>query len=344
VQSGQIIFIESTAEGQEGDFYDLCERAQTMERTRQTLTPMDFKFMFYPWWREPGYVLNSADVVVPSYHAEYFDRLKSEHGIILTPDQRAWYVKKAEQQQEDMKREYPSTPNEAFEASVEGAYFGRQMAEAEQQGRIGLFKFDATLPVHTSWDIGVGDSTAIWFFQILRGQIRIVDYYENSGEGAPHYAGVLRERAKSRGFKYGDHWLPHDAKVLEWGSERTRVESLIALGIKPRLVPHHGLDDGINAARLILPICWIDQEYAADGIKCLKAYRKEWNEKLGTWANHPRHDWASHGADAFRYLAMAYREMKPEPVTPPAYDFQHQKIANLVGDPTKKHLRPRIHG
>lgn len=345
VQSGQIIFIESTAEGQEGHFYELCESAQTMERTEQTLTPMDFKFMFFPWWREPGYVLIANDVPIPAYHAEYFDRLKSGHGIILTPEQKAWYVKKAEQQQEDMKREYPSTPVEAFEASVEGAYYGRQMAEAEQQKRIGLFVFDPSLPVHTVWDIGVGDTNSIWLFQILRGQIRIVGYYGNSGEGAPHYVQWLKERAARLRYRYGDHWLPHDAKVREWGSGRSRVETLISLGITPRLVPDHTIDDGINAARMILPICWFDQEETAGGVKGLKAYRKEWNEKLGAWANHPLHNWASNPADAFRYLAIAYREMKPEPVAPKPYDFKHQPIRNLVGDPTKKHLRPtRIAG
>ena len=342
VQAGQIIFIESTAEGQEGDFYNLCERAQTLERLDQPLTAMDFKFMFYPWWREPGYVLDPTSVPIPAYHAEYFDRLQAEHGIVLNAGQKAWYVKKAEQQQEDMKREFPSTPREAFEATVEGAYYGRQLAEAEQQKRIGLFEFSPSVPVHTAWDLGMGDSTAIWFFQVGRNQIRIVDYYENSGEYAPHYATVLKERARERGYRYGDHWLPHDAKVREWGSERTRVESLIALGIMPRLVPDHTPDDGINAVRMLLPICWFDQEATAGGLKCLKAYRKEWNEKLGTWASHPRHDWASHGADAFRYLAMAYREMKPDKPEPSKFDYQNQIIANIVGDPTKKRLTPRI--
>jgi len=342
VQAGQIVFIESTAEGQDGHFFELCETAQSQQRTGVPLTELDFKFMFYPWWREPGYQIDPAGVVIPSFYGEYFGRLKAEHGIELTDAQKAWYVKKAEQQQEDMKREFPSTPKEAFEASVEGAYYGKQIAEAEQQGRIASFEFDPTTEVHTVWDIGMGDDTAIWFFQIGRKQIRIVDYYANSGEYAPHYAEILKEKARVRGFRYGRHWLPHDAKVREWGSERTRVESLVKLGVQPSLVPDHTVDDRINATRIVLAQCWFDEEYTTEGLKCLKAYRKEWNEKLGTWYERPRHDWASHGADAFGYLAMAYREMRPEKPEIKPYDYQNQVIASIVGDPTKKHMAGKI--
>lgn len=328
IQAGQVAFIESTAEGQEGAYYDLCSMAQATQRRGDKLTSLDWKFFFFPWWRHPEYRLDPAGITIDAPLEKYFSELGSQHGIQIDAWQQAWYAKKAETQQADMKREYPSTAEEAFEASVEGAYYADQLAAAELQGRIGDFPHHAGLPVHTAWDIGVGDSTVIWFWQITPRQIHVIDYCEASGEGAPYYLKLLDDRARDRGYRYGDHWLPHDAKVKEWGSDKTRLEQLIAgcldaasgrkvPGIKPRLVPDHFVDDGINAARAVLPICCFDKGATADGVKALKAYRKDWDERLGVWKDQPRHDWASHGADGFRYLAIAYREIAPPRPPPP---------------------------
>lgn len=315
VQAGQIVFIESTAEGQEGHFYEICEQAQVLQRTGAKLTPLDFKFFFFPWWKSDEYELDPAGVVIPQTYQEYFYRLEAD-GIKLRPGQKAWYVKKAETQQGDMKREFPSTPREAFEASVEGAYYGEQMARAELEQRIGAHPPLDGVPVNTAWDLGVGDATAIWFWQQFRGKLGIVGYYRNTGEGAAHYAGKLQEYQKRKGWKYGRHYFPHDAKVKEWGAGRTRLESLTQLGIEPKLVPMHTVDDGINAVRQTLPVCYFDEAETADGVKALKSYKKTWNEDRGCWGDAPLHDWASDGADGFRYLAMAWRDLNPADETP----------------------------
>ena len=167
------------------------------------------------------------------------------------------------------------------------------MAVAELQGRIGLHKALPDVPVNTAWDIGVGDENAIWFWQKMHGKIGLVGYYQNSGEGLPFYVAKLEEYRKRLGWSYGKHLLPHDAKVKEWGSGRTRVEQLIAEGIRPTLIPMHGVDDGINAVRATLPVCYFDAEECATGIKALKTYRKEWDEERACWRDKPRHDWAS---------------------------------------------------
>lgn len=330
IQAGQVAFIESTAEGQEGHFFDLCERAQAQERIGATLTPLDFKFHFFPWWKQEEYQLDPAGVVIPSELAAYFVKL-SDQGIILTAAQKAWYVKKAEQQGADMNREFPSTPKEAFEASIEGAYYGELIAKAEAQGRVGIFKAHDGYKVNTAWDIGVGDLNTIWFFQVTPSRIRLVGYLSGSGEGMPYYLQNMQRLAQERGWEYGHHYLPHDAKVQEWGTGRTRVEQLRdgveidgkMFRVNPIVIPLHAVDDGINSVRAILPICEFDEADCSEGLKALKAYRKEWDENLGTWKSRPLHNWASHGADAFRGLGMAYKTMKPQPSekkpTKPAY-------------------------
>jgi len=194
-----------------------------------------------------------------------------------------------------------------FNAAVVGAYYGREIADAEAAGRIGNVDHDPALPVHTAWDLGIGDSTAIWFFQVAPGGIRVVDYYEANSQPLSHYAAVLA----SRGYVYADDWVPHDARARELGTGRTRVETLMELKRKPRLVPAHTVMDGINAARVSFPRIWFDEVRCRQGLEALRQYRSAYDEKLKVFKDAPLHDWTSHAADAFRYLAMAWREMQP---------------------------------
>lgn len=305
IQAGQVAFIESTAEGQEGRFYDLCEEAQTKAALGSKLTELDWKFHFYPWWREPSYSIAPDDVIITPKLEEYFAGLRST-GIKLTEGQQAWYAKKAEVQREDMKREFPSTPKEAFEAAVEGAYYSQQFMRIDEDKRIGRVPHESDLKVETWWDLGMDDDMAIWFVQRFRREIRVIDYYANSGEGFGHYAKVLA----SKPYVYSRHVGPHDLAVRELGSDgKTRRAVAEGLGIKPWIVaPKLEVADGIESVRNLLGRCWFDETKAAEGIKCLRNYRKDWDGDRGVWLSRPRHDWASHGADAFRTGATA-----PEP-------------------------------
>jgi hypothetical protein len=321
VQAGQVVFLESTAEGKEGHFYELSDSAQAKLRMGTPLTPLDFKFHFFPWWRAPEYELDPTGVIIPEPQRKYFETLEATHGIVLSTAKRAWYVKKAEVQLADMKREYPSTPEEAFEASVEGAYYGELMAAAELQGRIASFPAVEGQPVHTAWDIGRHDYTAIWFWQRLPRRIRVVGYFQNTGEGMPYYAEECRKLYEARGWhrKGAIDFVPHDARVTEWGSDKSRIEQMFAKSLRPNIPTELDLADGINAVRAILPLCEFDAEACSEGLQMLKAYRKEWDEMHGCWKDRPRHDTASHGADAFRTLACAYRDLAPsKPVDPDA--------------------------
>jgi hypothetical protein len=197
----------------------------------------------------------------------------------------------------------------SFEAAILGAYYGKEIADAERVGRVTAVPYEPALPVYTAWDLGIGDSTAVWFFQVASDGVRFIDHYESHGQPLAHYAGVIAAKP----YKVATDWVPHDAKVRELGTGRTRVETLKELGRNPRLVPNHKLEDGINAARTGFPRFWFDEVKCRYALEALRQYRTEYDEKLKVFKNTPKHDWTSHTADAFRYAAMAWRELAPEP-------------------------------
>lgn len=199
----------------------------------------------------------------------------------------------------------------SFEASVRGAVFARELAQIRGLGRIGRVAYEPLLPVHTAWDLGIGDSTAIWFLQVVGVEVHCIDYYERSGEGLSHFVGYLG----SLPYTYARHVLPHDVQVRELGTGRSRLEILASLGLKAEVAPNLGLDDGIEAARIFLKRCWFDAEKCQHGIECLQNYRREENTRTGELRAEPVHDWASHGADAFRYAAISIKDKKKmEPI------------------------------
>ena len=204
----------------------------------------------------------------------------------------------------------------SFDAAIRGAYYGKAIAQAEAEKRIGRVPHDPNLLVNTAWDLGVGDATAIWFYQRHRRELRLIDYAEASGAGLDHYARLLQ----AKGYAYGEHVLPHDARVQELGSGKTRVETLTSLGIRPRVLNAHRVEDGINAVRLLLPRCWFDAEKCTHGLEALRHYRSEWDDRRQAFRERPLHDWSSHAADAFRYLAMGLREESQERMPKIAYD------------------------
>lgn len=303
-----IVFIESTAEGQDGHFFDICQSARTKRNTGDKLTPMDFKFHFSPWYEDRKYTLAAGSVEITPSYAEYFAKLKML-GIDLKPAQKAWYVKKAEQQQGDMKREFPSTPDEAFEAAIEGAYYSDQLARMEMDKRLTRVPIDTGIPVMTSWDLGLNDACTIWFIQVVGREIRWVDYYENSGFGLEHYVAEIKKRREAGGYVFGDHYFPHDVNNGEISNGKSRFDTLVGLGVTPIAVPRvQNVNDGINATRRMLGTSVIDPIRCERGLKCLRNYRKEWDEDRGAFRDKPYHNWASHGADSFRNFAQGYVE------------------------------------
>jgi phage terminase large subunit len=183
---------------------------------------------------------------------------------------------------------------------VPGAIYREELAEARVKGRICGVAYDKAVPVHTYWDIGIRDATAIWCAQRVGREWHLIDYYEESGKTAADHAGWL----KTRGYVYGDHWLPHDAEARERGTGLTYQEVLESHGINTKITPRMGVEEGITAARTLFGQCWIDERKCAPGIRALQFYRRDWRDKTGQFTA-PVHDWASNGSDAFRYFAVA---------------------------------------
>lgn len=207
-----------------------------------------------------------------------------------------------------------------YAPSVEGSYYAREIGEIWAQDRVLDLPILRNVPVDTAWDIGVGDSTAIWLFQVVWPWVHFIDYYEAQGYGADHYAKVLKDLAAEREFSYGSHFLPHDVKVKEWGSGLTRIESLMKLGIRPKRVTIGYIDDGINACRQLLPRAKFDRERCVEtrylghsGFDCLVEYHRQYDEKAEIFLPKPveRH-WSRHGADGFRTFAMGFKEQRPD--------------------------------
>ena len=192
----------------------------------------------------------------------------------------------------------------SFEAAIKGAFYADELARAREDGRITDVPHEKGYPVHTWWDLGISDSTVIGFFQNIANQWRLIDYYENSGEGLEHYINYLQDK----GYIYGSHFAPHDIEVRELGSGQSRLETAKRLGINFRIVPNLDVMEGINAARRRFGTLWIDEDKCSYFLNALSLYRKEWDDKRGEFKPRPYHDWTSHGADMLRYWAVTNYE------------------------------------
>ncbi len=299
VHAGQFIAIESTAEGRDGHFYQLDKLARDYKRSGLELTEMDFKHFFFSWFKKPEYSISPEGVDIPIEMEEYFTELKDKHDIVLSSGQKAWYVKKYETQQDEMKREFPSTEDEAFEAAIIGAYYSRQMAKAREQKRLLKIPHNPSALVHTAWDLGLDDSMSIWLFQMNDDFVDIIGYYENSGEDMPFYVSYLR----GLGYEYGSHFAPHDIAKRDLLTNKNRIVRAKEMGINfDKIERCTGIIDDINEVRRIFYRLRFCTTKAQKGINALDNYRKAWNDKLGCFHNRPLHNWASHGSDALRTL------------------------------------------
>ena len=200
--------------------------------------------------------------------------------------------------------EYAQEYECSWEAAIKGAYYGKTMESISKAGHIKRVPWEPSLMVNTAWDLGMDDLTAIWMYQICDREVWLIDYYENSGAGLDHYAKYLKEQE----YVYGKHYLPHDINVKELGTGVSRLKTLRGLGVKGQVVPNVPVDDGINAVRSLLPRCYFDEKNCERGIEALRQYRVDWDEMRQTPRQRPRHDWTSHAADGFRYLAISIDE------------------------------------
>lgn len=314
VHPGNFIFVESTARGRGGVFFDLCDGAMKAQQSDQELTAISWKLHFYPWYVDPKCALSKADarkVVITKEWKEYFAKVEAEMDVELTLEQRAWYVEKEKTMGDKMKEEYPSTPKEPFEVPLEGAYFGKAMVQVRAEGRICKLPWLPAEPVNAFLDLGHSDYTSIWLHQHIYPWNHFLAYYQNSGERLTHYVNWMREAVIGKGCVLGTIYLPHDAASVHpeatLGSYEEQVRKLLP-GVNIHVVerPNDKYYDGIEASRRELPTCKFDEEGCDEGIKVLESYQKQWNDLLGCWRNDPLHNWASHGADAFEQFSRGF--------------------------------------
>lgn len=203
--------------------------------------------------------------------------------------------------------------NTSFQAPLMGAYFANHISDLNAKGQIRIVSYDPSVPVHTAWDLGIGDATAIWFFQLVGTEIHVIDYVEGSGQGLGYYVNEIN----SRNYVYGKHYLPHDGNARELQTGMSRKDFLTKLGLNNiEVLELASLESGIEKVRQVLPRCWIDENKCEMGIRALKQYHRKFIEKLKKYADHPEHDWSSHGTDAFRQLAFAVDKIKSTTTRP----------------------------
>lgn len=311
VPTSGMAIIESTAEGQNGAFYDMSQRAQALHEQGARLNVKDWAFHFYAWWMAPEYTIDPAGVVLSDADLVYFHRIEAEIGRRLTDGQRAWYVSTRRADFADeaplMWQEYPSTPTEAFQVSTEGCYYATQLATARKEGRVLPRLPIEAAPVNTFWDIGRGDMTAIWLHQRVGPENRFIRYYEASGEDLAHYVEWLQKQ----GLPFGRHYLPHEAAYKRMGETPDTNHSLQEMlerlmpGQRFEVVPRvSSVQAGIQATRAQFASCWFSEEGCDQGLKRLTGYRKGWDKTRGCWRDEPVHDDHSHGSDAFRQFGQ----------------------------------------
>lgn len=310
VPSNGIVVIESTAEGQDGDFYNMTVQAEADMQAGKRLSKKDYRFHFFPWWEAAEYRLHAASVIVSEKDNAYFDDVEAQAAITIDADQRAWYVatRKADfaDDEEKMWQEYPSTPLEAFQRSNEGAYYTVQLGAARKSGRIATVPYQPGTPVNTFWDIGNSDGTAIWLHQRIGLRNHFIKFIEGWGEPYAHYVAELQKT----GYVWGTHYLPHDADHVRQGqvvntSPKVMLENLGLRNIT--IVPQVGsIQDGIMKTRDAFQDCWFDEQGCKEGIIHLQQYRKRWNTSAGCWSSEPMHNVHSEGADSFRQFAQGY--------------------------------------
>jgi hypothetical protein len=311
-----VIVVESTAEGNGGEFFDICDAALKSREAKAALTGLDFKLHFYPWFDSPEYRISADGVIFTDADRKYFREVEAKTGVKLDEEQRAWYVKKRISLKRDMKREYPATIKESFEQAVEGAIYGEEMTTLRERGRICSIPIDLLEPVNTFWDLGSSDHTAIWLHQRVGAWDHFVGYMHGTKTGLRKWWDELEKWREANGVsKWGRHYLPHDGEAERQGEEIESAKTILeALGVKNiEIVPRvASLSIGIDKTRTVMvKSVRIDSEACVEGIKCLDSYQYEWDEKRGQWKADPLHNWASNGADAFRQHAQGYQASEP---------------------------------
>lgn len=340
VPMGGFLFIESTAEGNKGYFHDISRRAEKLTKAVEAgnalMTKRDFKFHFFPWYENPEYAIDEPNIRLSDETRDYFDQFEAENGVTIDRPHRLFYEKEAERLQEDIKQEYPGTPDEAFEKLLKGAIFAVQIKKARAENRFTHLPMVPGVRVNTFWDLGRNDIQSIWFHQRVDAWDHFIKYYEHRLVDMTHYLGVLEEFQHDYQWIYGTHYLPHDGRTKSVialdGSAKDIMEKAgyrnVVLVERPTIKRH-----SIDAARKAFPRCRFDVENCEAGIEALENYQWIWDEDHSTFRKEPLHNWACNGADAFQQFALGYQGDRSS--------FREQAERHVDGHAGRKYARGR---
>ena len=347
IRVGNTVVIESTAEGRKNMFYDMWYTASDFAGTR---SGKDFYPVFLSWTLDPDCELDIPQKINDEA-IEYFAKLERAANITLTEVQKWWWVAQRRELGDKMGQEYPGTPEEAFAAVRDGAYYavlfrthveeaGRVITRSKERADSSMGQltympttnppklsplYDSALPVEVSFDLGINDSMEMVFFQRFMKEKRIIDYYFNTGEGLSHYVNIMKDKP----YNYSHVWLPHDAKVRELGSGLSRLHRLRELGVKGRVLRRVDVNTGIEQVRKMLPDLWIDGDLCERLVSMFYSYSKQWDDHLGVWKDKPLHDEWSNPADAVRYMAMSRGSGRDENV-PERLGGRRSRSSNVI--------------
>lgn len=308
------IWVESTPMGTSGEFFDLVKAGEQLAASGQKLTEYDFRLHFFAWHRKQSNRLAINLVNIPHDMRLYFEELRVKHGIVTDGMQQAWYVKQREiLGPDDIRSEEPSTADECFFASLEGAYFKTEMNQARREKRIGLpVPYDPTRPVNTSVDLGLDGNLALIFFQTDGVRHRIIDCARGESSGLPDFIRIVKDKAITRGFIYNSHFGPHDLDTRDFSNmnmvAQTRKEVAAEHGINFTVVPRvSDKGDAIEAGRRFINSCWFCVDHTGPLVEALDSYTRGWNKSTMQWMSTPAKNGSDHFADTIQGAAMALR-------------------------------------
>ncbi|KKL59639.1 hypothetical protein LCGC14_2213310 [marine sediment metagenome] len=316
VHEGGMIFVESTAEGSFGDFKDMCDEAEKKRQMGDTLSPMDYRIHFFAWHQKQGNTTDPTLVIVPEEMHKYFNKLEEIFKKKITPGQRAWYAQKKKRLKHDMFKEHPSTLEEAFIASVEGAYYADEMAQIREEGRICRVPHLPQYPTHTVNDLGLGGNMPWIFWQKVGLECHIINCFNLSEKddvagGAVFYKRMLDNYREKYNYSYGEYFCPFDAKKGEIGTGQSIKDTFKLQGVDFTVLElEANVLDGIQRLRNLFPVIYIDAVNCQPLIVAWSSYHREWIEKNGVYSHSPAPDKSTHYADAGRYLAKAFPIVK----------------------------------
>ena len=314
-----LVFIESTAEGVSGEFYEMVQTYRALGEQGTRLWNTDFKFVFFGWWEDSRYVAPEGTAIISPKDHDYFDDIEAQIGRKITIEQRNWYMKKKDffsGNEEMLWSEFPSTPDEAFKVSQKGTYFTDQFRRARKEQRIGFVPYDPAFPVNTFWDIGLNDLTCIWFIQAKRTHYTVINYLEADGEPFEYFV----KKIDALNYVLGYAYIPHDANQRRQGARESLTPEEMLQSVAPHwrtfLVEKIPVKiTAITQTRNVFPLCVFDEANCKEGLARLMAYKKQWNERLGCWRDQPLHNLDSNAADAFLQFGQAVANGSFSPVS-----------------------------